>query len=67
MLHLDYDWDLHPWGINFDKELNIDRLGWKHGDHFVITNVDGRAMLKKVEPIVAFAKGYKINFGETNE
>jgi hypothetical protein len=67
VLHLDYNWDLHPWGIKFDEELNIDRLGWKHGDHFMITNENGQAMLKKVDPLVAFTKGYKINFGEKNE
>lgn len=67
MLHLDYDWDLHPDRIIFDPELNIDRLGWKHGDHFKIVNIDGRAQLVKVDPLVAFTKGYKINHGETNE
>jgi hypothetical protein len=66
MLHLDYTWDLYNWGIRFDEELNIDKLGWKAGDHFVITNENGKAMLKKVDPVVAFTKGYKVNFGDTN-
>jgi hypothetical protein len=66
MLYIDYSWDLHPGGIVFDQELNIDKLGWKHGDHFMITNVNGRAMLVKVDPVVAFTKGYKINFGDKN-
>jgi hypothetical protein len=56
MLHIDYDWDLNPWGIRFDKELNIDKLGWKHGDYFRITNVDGKAMLVKCDPLVKFLK-----------
>jgi hypothetical protein len=43
MKHFDYDWDLEPWGIAFDPELNIDRLGWRNGDCFKITNVNGRA------------------------
>jgi anaerobic selenocysteine-containing dehydrogenase len=64
MLHLDYNWDLNPDGIIFDEELNIDRLGWKHGDMFKITNRNGRAMLVKVEPIEAFFKGYKVNCDE---
>ena len=64
MLYVDYSWDLSPNGIQFDEELNIDKLGWKHGDHFMITNVNGKAMLKKVDPLVAFTKGYKVNFGE---
>jgi hypothetical protein len=64
MKHFDYDWDLNPWGIKFDEELNIYKLGWRHGDCFMITNVDGRAMLVKMDPVEQFAKGHKVNFGE---
>jgi hypothetical protein len=56
MKHYDYDWDLNPWGIKFDPELNIDKLGWRHGDYFRVTNVDGQAMLVKVDPVVKFIK-----------
>jgi len=56
MRHYDYEWDLEPWGIIFDSELNIDKLGWKHGDYFKITNVNGRAMLIKCDPLVKFIK-----------
>lgn len=52
MKHYDYDWDLEPWGIKFDPELNIDKLGWVPGDCFQIKNVNGRAMLVKVDPLV---------------
>jgi hypothetical protein len=61
MLYIDYTWDLNPNGIKFDQELNIDRLGWKNGDMFAIKNVDGQAMLVKVDPVVAFTNGYKVN------
>jgi hypothetical protein len=61
MRHFDYDWDLNPWGIIFDPELNIDKLGWRNGDCFKVTNVDGRAMLVKLDPIEQFAKGHKVN------
>ena len=61
MLHVDYSWDLEPWGIRFDEELNIDKLGWKHGDCFKITNINGQAMLVKLDPVEQFAKGYKVN------
>jgi hypothetical protein len=61
MKHFDYDWDLNPWGIIFDPELNIDKLGWRNGDCFKVTNVDGRAMLVKLDPVEQFAKGYKVN------
>jgi hypothetical protein len=61
MRHIDYDWDLEPWGITFDPELNIDQLGWRGGDYFKITNVNGKAMLLKVDPVEVFAKGYAVN------
>jgi hypothetical protein len=54
MRHYDYEWDLEPWGIIFDPELNIDTLGWRHGDYFKIKNIDGRAMLVKVDKLEKF-------------
>jgi anaerobic selenocysteine-containing dehydrogenase len=56
MRHYDYDWDLHDWGIKFDNELDIDKLGWKSGDYFRIENVNGQAMLVKCHPLVKFLK-----------
>ena len=56
MKYLDYDWDVNPERIVLDKELNIDKLGWKAGDCFVVQNVDGCAMLSKVDPLVQFLK-----------
>jgi hypothetical protein len=56
MLHFDYNWDLSPDRIILDEELNIDRLGWKAGDYFRVTNINGRAMLVKVDPLVAFVR-----------
>lgn len=67
MFYLDYTWDLYPGGIRFDEELNIDKLGWKSGDLFEIRNVNGRAMLCKVDPVRAFAKGYRINFNSQSK
>jgi hypothetical protein len=64
MLYLDYSWDLSPRGIIFDQELNIDKLGWKNGDCFKITNVNGKAMLVKMEAVEQFTRGHKVNFGE---
>ena len=66
MLYMDYNWDLNPWGIRFDEELNIDKLGWKNGDCFKIVNRDGRAMLVKMDPVEQFAKGHRVNFGDHN-
>ena len=52
MKHYDYDWDLEPGFIKFDPELNIDKLGWQAGDYFQLTNINGRAMLVKIDPLV---------------
>jgi hypothetical protein len=61
MLHLDYSWDLNPNGIVFDEELDIDKLGWRHGDCFKITNINGKAMLLKLDPVEQFFKGEPVN------
>ena len=54
MKHYDYDWDLESDRIILDKELNIDKLGWRQGDCFKVTNIDGRVMLVKLDPLVKF-------------
>ena len=56
MRHYDYTWDLEPEYIKFDPELNIDKLGWKGGDYFRLTNINGQAMLVKVDPLIKFIK-----------
>ena len=62
MLYVDYTWDLEPNRILLDQELDIDKLGWNSGDYFRVTNVNGRAMLVKIDPLVKFLKD-----GEKNE
>ena len=59
MLHYDFDWDLSANGIVLDPELNIDKLGWKGGDYFKLVNVDGKVMLRKVDPLEKFLKDGK--------
>ena len=59
MKYLDYEWDLRKDRIILDREINIDKLGWKAGDHFEVRNIDGRVELVKVEPLLKFIKGYK--------
>jgi hypothetical protein len=61
MLHYDYNWDLSPNKIILDEELNTDALGWKSGDLFKFMNINGRQMLVKVDPLIAFNKGFKVN------
>jgi hypothetical protein len=62
MLYCDYTWDLEPNRILLDTELNLDKLGWQAGDYFQVKNVNGRAMLVKVDPLVKFLKD-----GDNNE
>jgi hypothetical protein len=62
MKYYDYEWDLEPNWIILDAELDIDKLGWKGGDYFQVKNVNGRAMLVKVDPLMKFLKD-----GENNE
>ena len=64
MRYYDYEWDLEPNYILLDPELNIDKLGWKGGDCFKITNINGRAMLVKLDPVEQFVKGHKVNTNE---
>ena len=59
--HYDYEWDLDPQRILMDNELNTDKLGYRHGDVFKFTNIDGRQMLVKLDPLEVFTRGYKIN------
>jgi hypothetical protein len=62
MKYFDYEWDLEPNRILLDAELNVDKLGWQTGDYFQVKNVNGRAMLVKVDPLIKFLKD-----GEKNE
>jgi anaerobic selenocysteine-containing dehydrogenase len=64
MKYIDYTWDLEPNRILFDEELDIDKLGWRHGDCFKVTNVNGRAMLVKLDPVEQFVRGHKVNTNE---
>ena len=61
MLHYDFDWDLSTDGIVLDPELNIDKLGWKGGDYFKLVNVDGKVMLRRIDPLEKFLKDGKGN------
>jgi hypothetical protein len=61
MLHFDYTWDLHPDRIILDKEINTDKLGYRHGDVFKFINVNGQRMLVRMDPLEAFIKGHPVN------
>jgi hypothetical protein len=59
MKHLDYEWDIYPNYLLIDRELDLDRLGWKAGDLFKLENYNGQPMLKKVDPVEKFIRGYE--------
>jgi len=54
MKYYDYDWDLEPHRILLDSELDVDKLGWRAGDYFRFKNINGRAMLVKIDPLEKF-------------
>jgi hypothetical protein len=56
MKYFDYEWDLEPNRILLDAELNVDKLGWRAGDYFQVKNINGRAMLVKVDPLEKFLR-----------
>ena len=58
MRHYDYEWDLYPNYIKLDKELDTEKLGWKEGDYFKFVESGGHKLIKKVDPLEAFVKGY---------
>jgi hypothetical protein len=64
MRHFDYVWDLDPRRIIIDRELNTDKLGYRHGDVFKFINIDGQQMLVKLDPLEQFVKGHKVNCNE---
>jgi hypothetical protein len=62
MIHYDYEWDLYPNYMLLDKDLNVDRLGWKEGDLFRVETFNGQKMLKKLDPLTKFLEdGAKAN------
>ena len=59
MKYVDYIWDLYKDKIVIDPDIDIDKLEWKNGDHFEVTNINGKVVLEKVDPLVKFVKGFK--------
>lgn len=54
MNYVGYDWSLSENGIDLDKELNLDRLGWNRGDYFRLVDIDGRAVIQRIDPLEKF-------------
>jgi hypothetical protein len=56
MLYIDYSWDCSESGIILDEEFNSDKLGWKGGDYFQLININGRQILRRMDPLIKFIK-----------
>ena len=67
MHHWEYTWDLYPNYLILDKDLDTDRLGWHEGDVFRFETYKGVRMLKKLDPIEAFVRGYSNEKGVLNK
>ena len=59
MLYFDYTWDLSDNGIVLDQELDVYKLGWKEGDLFMFTNIDGKQQLVRLDPVEKFIRGHE--------
>ena len=58
MRYYDYEWELHPQVLVFDRELDTDKLGWQQGDLFkFVIDEDGRTALRKIDPLEKFVRG----------
>ena len=58
MRYYDYEWELHPRALVFDRELDTDKLGWQQGDLFkFVIDEDGRTALRKIDPLEKFVRG----------
>ena len=56
MLYLDFTWDIDSTGILFDRELDIEKIGWEPGDVFRLVEEDGRMKLIKIDPLEKFIR-----------
>jgi hypothetical protein len=54
MNYIGYDFFLTEEGIGLDEELKLNNLGWKNGDYFRLVDVNGRAVLKRIDPLEKF-------------
>ena len=62
MKYVDYVFDIEPGRIVFDEELTLGKLQMKPGEMFqVCEGPQGTVILRKIDPVVAFAQGYAIN------
>jgi hypothetical protein len=56
---MDYDWNLTREHLKFDDELNLEQLDWKEGDMFILKKIGNQTVLRKIDDLEKFIKGYK--------
>lgn len=54
MNYVGYDFVLTEEGIQLDKELELDKLGWKSGDYFKLVNINGCVKIIKIDILEKF-------------
>ena len=57
MKYVDFDWEMDAMGIRLDRDLDVDKLGWKENDYFKLIKVNDKLQLVKVENIEKFIRG----------
>lgn len=61
MPRIDKSWNVTSARILIDEDLDVDKLGWKGGDYFKLVNVNGQAMLVKVDALLKFIESRGTN------
>jgi hypothetical protein len=62
MKYVDYVFDIEPTVIKFDEELTLGKLKMQPGDFWqVCQGPQGTVIMRKVDPVVAFANGLAVN------
>ena len=59
MQYVDFNWELDVMGLRLDRDLDVQKLGWKEGDFFKLIQVDGQLQLVKIDPLETFVRGIK--------
>jgi hypothetical protein len=54
VLFHDYMWQLDETGIKLDGELDVEQLGWQHGDYFKFVEHNGVKRLVKLDELSKF-------------
>lgn len=55
-MRIDKSFEFSSDRIIIDSDINIDRLGWRAGDYFRVTNINGQTQLVRVDPLIAFVR-----------